>query len=95
MSVWYPLGGNPDDADYWDVDSFLMEDVFKAQGRQFLLWKTKDGKQIPLSELSEAHLDNIIKMLERKREKIQEEDRDAFDGMVQELKEEQAYRLRH
>lgn len=41
-----------------------------AVSRQFRIpeeptWRTKDGREIPLSNLEEPHLENIIAMLER------------------------------
>jgi len=41
-------------------------DVVRAQSDDIKLtkWKTKDGKKIPIEELSDRHLFNIIKMLD-------------------------------
>jgi hypothetical protein len=36
-------------------------------------WETKDGKMIPIEKLGDNHLKNILKMLERKLEKSENE----------------------
>ena len=33
-----------------------------------IIWTTKDGKQIPIQEMSDEHLVNAINMLERHKE---------------------------
>lgn len=42
--------------------------------RTTLTWKTKDGKEIPLSELSDEHLNAIIVCMERKQHRQMELD---------------------
>ena len=37
------------------------------------VWKTKDGREIPLRDLDDAHLDNIIAFLERGGVKVFEQ----------------------
>ena len=32
------------------------------------VWKTKDGVEIPIQNMSDQHLENTIKMLERNKE---------------------------
>lgn len=36
--------------------------------RDKLTWRTKDGKEIPLSELSDEHLLNILRLIQQRRE---------------------------
>jgi hypothetical protein len=40
-------------------------------------WTTKEGKEIPYSELEDSHLLNILKLIERKAEKL---DGEIIDG---------------
>lgn len=62
--AWYPLLGQwgpahtdiPDEAfEFWDCEDDDALDV----------WKTRDGKLIPIRNLERAHLRNILRMYER------------------------------
>ena len=33
--------------------------------RKYIIWRTKDGKNIPIDKLTDEHLENILKMLNR------------------------------
>lgn len=49
-----------------DLDE-LWTELLSREG--VLVWKTKEGKIIPIRELTDSHLQNIINMLEKhKRE---------------------------
>lgn len=37
--------------------------------RETLVWKTKDGKKIPIKEMSTSHIINAINYFERKEER--------------------------
>ena len=42
-------------------------------------WTTKDGKKIPIVEMSNTHLSNAIRMMERAQAKFEEDERRAMD----------------
>lgn len=44
----------------------LLEQFLR--NRKFLTWETKDGKVIPITELSDEHLNNIINLINKKEE---------------------------
>ena len=43
----------------------LELELFLRMRKKSLIWETKEGKQIPLADLSNSHLCNIINMLNR------------------------------
>lgn len=50
-----------------------------------LVWVTKDCKVIPIEEMTDSHLENTIKMLERNREQLDEKRREALQRQVEEI----------
>ena len=42
------------------------------------IWRTKDGKEIPISELTDIHLGNILRMLKRRGIARRQENLDAM-----------------
>ena len=48
-------------------EQLLLEKFLRD--RNTLTWKTKDGKEIPLSELSDEHLNAIIMLHERRHQR--------------------------
>lgn len=54
-------------------DLFDELDILRLeQIRRKFVWTTKDGKKLKLSEISDEHLNNIIKMLEKNEEADEE-----------------------
>lgn len=53
-------------------EQLLLEKFLRE--RNTLTWRTKDGKEIPLSELSDEHLNAIIICMERRQHKQMEFD---------------------
>lgn len=53
-------------------EQLLLEKFLRE--RNTLTWRTKDGKEIPLSELSDEHLNAIIICMERRQHKQMELD---------------------
>jgi len=52
-------------------------------------WTTKEGKKIPISEMTNSHLQNCIKLLTRRMEEIQKANRSTW-GFAACLQGEQA-----
>ena len=51
--------------------------------REILLWTTKDGREIPLDEMSDDHIANALRVLAVWRSRARK--RDARDPIVREL----------
>ena len=45
------------------LKDLYMEKFLRDREQGKIIWKTKDGKEIPMKELTDSHLDNIIKHL--------------------------------
>lgn len=64
--AWYPLLGRWGPADLGPPDeAFEFYDESEAEPLDSDLWKTKDGKIIPIRSLELGHLRNILRMIER------------------------------
>ena len=44
--------------------------------REIVLWTTKDGREIPLDEMSDAHIENAVRVLSRWRAQVRKRDKD-------------------
>ena len=51
--------------------------------REILLWTTKDGREIPLDEMSDDHIANAVRVLTVWRSRAKK--RDSGDAIVKEL----------
>ena len=45
-----------------------LELFLRKRQAGILVWKTQDGKEIPIKDLKDGHLVNILNMLDRKEE---------------------------
>lgn len=52
-----------------EISDLLNEKWLRMRNNGLLVWKTKDGKIIPLKDLDDSHLDNIINMLSEQSDK--------------------------
>ena len=43
-----------------NIDELRLEEFLRSRNSGKLVWKTKEGKIIPLKELSDEHLTNIL-----------------------------------
>ena len=43
------------------IDDITQELWFRLREKKYIVWETKDGQQIPIQDLSDTHLINIIK----------------------------------
>ena len=44
--------------------------------REIVLWTTKDGREIPLDEMSDAHIENAVRVLSKWRAQLKKRDKD-------------------
>ncbi len=51
--------------------------------REIVLWTTKDGREIPLDEMTDDHIENAIRVLSRWRAHVKKRDKD--NPVVREL----------
>ena len=42
------------------IDDITQELWLRLREKKYIVWETKDGKQIPIQDLTEEHLINII-----------------------------------
>lgn len=46
------------------IDDIKQELWFRLREKKYIVWETKDGQQIPIKDLSDTHLINIINCLD-------------------------------
>ena len=52
------------------IDDIRLEQFLRNRNSGKLIWKTKEGKIIPLKELSDEHLTNILNVYSRNKDQI-------------------------
>ena len=53
-----------------NIDDIRLEQFLRSRNSRKLVWKTKEGKIIPLKELSDEHLTNILNVYYRNKDQI-------------------------
>ena len=53
-----------------NIDELRLEEFLRGRNSGKLVWKTKEGKIIPLKELSDEHLTNILNVYYRNKDQI-------------------------
>jgi len=48
-----------------DFISDMLNQAWDTEERDMSIWLTKDGKYLPITAMSNSHISNTIKMLER------------------------------
>lgn len=51
-----------------DIKDLLQEQWLRKRNQGKLVWTTKDGKQIPLKDMTDQHIQNAINCLTRNEE---------------------------
>lgn len=49
-----------------DIDDLKLEQWIRQRNSGQIMWKTKNGREIPIKDMSDTHIANTIRMLERK-----------------------------
>ena len=69
-----------------------LQDLYAERHRRFLanqksglVWITKDMKVIPIEEMTDSHLENTIKMLERSKKQDDERRREMLQEQIDEI----------
>ena len=69
-----------------------LEDLYAERHRRHLIskesglvWITKDCKVIPIEEMTDEHLENTIKMLERNKEQLDKKRREILQKQIEEI----------
>ena len=52
------------------IEDLRLEQFLRNRNSGKLVWKTKEGKIIPLKELSDEHLTNILNVYSRNKDQI-------------------------
>lgn len=52
------------------MEDLLLELFLRKRESGSLVWKTKEGKIIPIKDLSDNHLISIIRMIDRKNDQM-------------------------
>lgn len=52
------------------MEDLLLELFLRKRESGSLIWKTKEGKIIPIKDLSDNHLISVIRMIDRKNEQM-------------------------
>lgn len=52
------------------IEDLRLEQFLRKRNLGTLVWKTKEGKIIPLKELSDEHLTNILNVYSRNKDQI-------------------------
>lgn len=58
---------------------------YLANKKSGLVWITKDMKVIPIEEMTDTHLENTIKMLERNKEQLDKKRREMLQKQIDEI----------
>lgn len=50
------------------LEVLKFEKLLRARNNGSLMWTTRDGRQVPVKDMTDEHLNNSITMLERAQE---------------------------
>lgn len=59
------------------LSDFKLERWMRRRNTGQIAWQTKDGKVIPIKEMTDEHLEHTIRMIERR----EREDREYFEAL--------------
>ena len=50
---------------YADIGDLMREQWLRGRNEGLIVWKTQDGREIPIKDMSPSHLENAVKYCER------------------------------
>ena len=64
-----------------NLEVLKFEAIRRGIENKSLKWTCKDGREIPIADMSDTHLSNTIQMIERNRQQRQEEEDNYWDAV--------------
>ena len=63
------------------IEDLRKEIWLRMRNTGYLVWETKEGKSIPIKDMTDTHLVNTFNMLERNKAKAEQEDWELHEAM--------------
>ena len=64
-SIEYLFQSHMEEKKYAMLSDLILEKWFRLRKEDRLLWKTKDGQEIPIGKMTDQHLNNAIECMHK------------------------------